>query len=377
MKKKLTLLAISALVLSSNAGTDKFNDDVLEAKQLAKIDAQSLSSAPTKKVVLYPQYSVRLNDKNANGIVEKEQPVEAEVAVGYNQKEIGVLIRWKDETKSVQPALATNKYGDGVAVEFPTVYGKGKTLAYVGMGDANHPVMVYLKKAVEGKEYKKSFISEGFGTMTEIEEKGYNFTMQYDDSKKEWTAIIVKPLKTPDLNLVSGIVPVAFSVYDGDSLNRDGNKRISSWKFIKFDKFKADPSYVKYISWGYGEIGDPARGKELMAQNGCNGCHRYADQNTAPEGLASNLSKIGGYSNPAYLKESIINPNDVVIRNLNINRHYNKSAERDKNGAYPNNDMYTWYIKGDKGKLQSKMPPYAHLSEKDVADIVAYLKTLK
>jgi complex iron-sulfur molybdoenzyme family reductase subunit gamma len=39
--------------------------------------------------------------------------------------------------------------------------------------------------------------------------------------------------------------------------------------------------------------------------------------------------------------------------------------------------MYTWYIKDDKGKLQSKMPPFAHLSEKDVADIVAYLKTLK
>jgi complex iron-sulfur molybdoenzyme family reductase subunit gamma len=377
MKKKLTLFTISALVLSSNAGTDNFNDDVLEAKQLSKLDAQSLSSVPTKKVVLYPQYSVRLNDKNANEIVEKEQPVEAEVAVGYNQKEIGILIRWKDETKSIQPALATNKYGDGVVVEFSTVYGKGKTLAYVGMGDANHPVMVYLKKAVEGKEYKKAFISEGFGTMTEIEEKGYNFTMQYDDSKKEWTAVIVKPLKTPDLNLASGMVPVAFAVYDGDSLNRDGNKKISSWKFIKIDKFKADPSYVKYISWGYGEIGDPARGKELMVQNGCNGCHRYADQNTAPEGLAPNLSKIGGYSNPVYLKESIINPNDVVIRNLNINRHYNKSAEKDKNGAYPNNDMYTWYIKGDKGKLQSKMPPFAHLSEKDIADIVAYLKTLK
>jgi hypothetical protein len=63
MKKKLTLFTISALVLSSNAGTDNFNDDVLEAKQLSKIDAQSLSSVPAKKIVLYPQYSVRLNDK--------------------------------------------------------------------------------------------------------------------------------------------------------------------------------------------------------------------------------------------------------------------------------------------------------------------------
>lgn len=372
--KKLTILALSALAITSNAGTDTFNDDILEAKKLSKIDTKSLESAPTKKVVLYPQYSVLLNDKNANEILKNTEPIQAEVAVGYNQKEIGILIKWKDETKSIQPTLTTNKYGDAVAVQFPTVYGKGKTLAYIGMGDSNHPVMVYLKKAVEGKEYKKSFISEGFGTMTEVEEKGYSFTMQYDDSTKEWKAVIVKPLKTPNLNLASGIIPVAFAVYDGDSLNRDGNKRISSWKFIKI---KSDPAYEKYISWGYGEIGDPVRGKELMVQNGCNACHRYADQNIAPEGLAPNLSKIGGYSNPIYLKESIVNPSDVVIKNLNINRHYNKAAERDKIGAYPNNDMYTWYIKDDKGNLQSKMPPYSHLSEKDMADMVAYLKTLK
>ncbi|HEV09266.1 MAG TPA: c-type cytochrome, partial [Sulfurihydrogenibium azorense] len=39
--------------------------------------------------------------------------------------------------------------------------------------------------------------------------------------------------------------------------------------------------------------------------------------------------------------------------------------------------MYTWYIKDDKGNITSKMPPYAQLSEQDLKDIVAYLKTLK
>ncbi len=375
MKKHLTLLALSSLVVISNANTESFNDDLIEAKQVTKIDESTLSSIETKKITLYPQYTVQLNDKNANEKLKNTKPIEAEIGVVYNQKDIGVVIKWKDDTKSVQPSRTTNKFGDGVSVEFPTVYGKGKTLPYIGMGDSTHPVIVYLKKAVEGKDYQKSFISEGFGTMTEIQEK-YNFTMKYDDNKKEWTALLIKPLKTQDLT-ISGLVPVAFAVWDGDSLNRDGNKMISNWKFIKLGKSQPDPSYLKYISYGYGEIGNPKRGKELMIQNGCNGCHRFDDQTSAPEGLAPNLSKIGGYSNPVYLKESIINPNDVVIKNLNINRHYNKSADKDKNGAYPNNDMYTWYIKGEKGKLQSKMPPFSHLSEQDINDIVAYLKTLK
>ncbi|MDM7273960.1 ethylbenzene dehydrogenase-related protein [Sulfurihydrogenibium azorense] len=377
MKKALSLLALSTLVISSNAGVDKFEDDVIEAKQIANISEEGLLSLPTKKITLYQQYTVALNDANAKKLVEEQKPVEAEVAVGYNQKEIGILIKWKDETKSVQPAMTTNKYGDGVSVQFPIKYGKGTTLAYIGMGDSKHPVMTYLKKAVEGKDYQKAFIAEGFGSLTEIQEKGYTFTMKYDDANKQWIAFIKKPIKTPDLNLASGMVPVSFAIWDGNSLNRDGNKVISNWKFIKMGNAKVDPNYLKYISWGYGEIGNPARGKELMIQNGCNGCHRFADQTAAPEGLAPNLSKIGGYSNPAYLKESIVNPNDVVIRNLNINRHYNKAAGPDKNGAYPNNDMYTWYIKDDKGNITSKMPPYAHLSEQDLKDMVAYLKTLK
>ncbi len=376
MKKTLSLLALSTLIISSNAGTDSFNDDVIEAKQISKITEESLKSIPSKKITLYQQYTVHLNDANANKIAEDQKPLDAEVSIGYNQKEIGILIKWQDETKSIQPAMTTNKFGDGVSVQFPIKYGKGTTLAYIGMGDTKHPVMTYLKKAVEGKDYQKAFIAEGFGSLTEVNEKGYTFTMKYDDTNKQWIAFIKKPIKTPELNLASGLVPISFAIWDGDSLNRDGNKLISNWKFIKMEKMKVDPSYLKYVSWGYGE-GNPERGKELMIQNGCNGCHRYADQTTAPEDLAPNLSKIGGYSNPIYLKESIVNPNDVVIRNLNINRHYNKSAEKDKNGSYPNNDMYTWYMKDNKGNITSKMPPYPHLSDQDLKDIVAYLRTLR
>lgn len=49
MKKALSLLALSTLVISSNAGVDKFEDDVIEAKQIANISEEGLLSLPTKK----------------------------------------------------------------------------------------------------------------------------------------------------------------------------------------------------------------------------------------------------------------------------------------------------------------------------------------
>jgi len=56
--------------------------------------------------------------------------------------------------------------------------------------------------------------------------------------------------------------------------------------------------------------------------------------------------------------------------------HYNRHAKPDKYKAYPNNDMYQWYITVN-GKKQSKMPPFSHLSEQDLKDLIAYLSTLK
>jgi len=375
---KKAILGLAVITLPAIAET--FEDYVINAKMENQISADPndkiWETVAEKKIILYPQLSVSLNDKNVK--IDPKATKEASVKVLYNTKQIAVRISWKDDTMDLLPAKATNKYGDAVAIQFPTKFGKGITLPYQGMGDEKHPVLVYLKRAAEGKDYTKAFISEGFGSMTEITEKGFSANMVYDKDKKEWNVVIIKPIKTEDANLASGLVPVEFAIYDGNESNRDGNKYLSSWKFVKLDKFKADPQYIKYVSWGIGDnIGNPARGKELMAQNGCNGCHRYDDQNAAMEGLAPNLSNIGAIALPAYIKESIVNPNDVIIRNLNINRHYNKSAEKDKNGAYPNNDMYTWYMKDEKGKKTSKMPPFAHLSEQDLKDIVAYLKSLK
>lgn len=366
MKLKLMTIGVVASVASTMAGS--FEDDVINVKKSTKFD---ISNVEFKKIGIYPQTSVKLNDKNIKDADIKE----LEVGSVFTGKELFVVVKWKDDTLSVQPVYATNRYGDGISIQLPVSYGKGKALPYIGMGNEKNPVVVYLRKNVENRDYVKSFISEGFGSLTEMADKTFSLSLEYNKDKKEYTAILKKTVKPEDLK--TGIVPISFAVWDGDSNNRDGAKNISSWKFLKIEGSNPDKGYISYLSWGYEKIGDPARGKDLMIQNGCTGCHNFADQKNAPEGLAPNLSRIGGYSNPIYLKESIIAPSAIVIRNLNINRHYDKSQSPDKNGAYPNNEMYSWYTKDAKGNKTSKMPPYNFLAEQDVKDIVEYLKSLR
>ena len=392
MKRSLTKISLGVLALASITFAEGkesgfFKYEVIKGQFIngeipLTPSAKEWSGAKEQTVYLYPQVSVRLNDKKANSLIPKKERIEAKVKVLYNSKNIAVYIKWKDDTPSIQPVYDTDAFGDGVSVEFPNKFGKGTTLPYIGMGDENHPVTVYLKKNVAGRDYQKTFISEGFGSLTETKENGVQIKMSYKNG--EWTAIFKRPLKTDNSNLSAGLVPVAFAIWDGNKYERDGNKALSRWKFIRLDKYPLDNEYLKYVSWGtpYGDwkekgkdIGDAKRGEQLFQQNGCTGCHRAGKYNTAMAGMAPNLSDIGGIANAVYLKESILNPSDVVIRNLNPNRHYNKSAKPDKFKAYPNNDMYTWYMNIN-GKKQSKMPPFTHLKEQDVKDIIAFLKTL-
>ncbi len=386
---KAAILALSTLSISAVAA-DKgfFKYEVINALYTSKDipsdpNAKIWEKAKGTEITLYPQVSVRLNDKKANELIPEKEAVKATVKAAYNGKNIAVYIRWKDITPSLQPPLTTNQFADGVSIEFPNKFGKGISLPYVGMGDENHPVTVYLQKNVAGRDYQKTFISKGFGSLTETKEKSVNIVMKYDTKNKEWYAVFKRPLKTENSNLKAGLVPIAFAVWDGNKYERDGNKSLSRWKFIRLGKYKLDKKYLAYVSWGgpYADwkekgkdIGNPERGKKLFQQNGCIGCHRAGEFQTAPAGLAPNLSDIGGIANAVYLKESIVDPNDVIIRNLNINRHYMKSNP-DKFNAYPNNTMYQWYIETN-GKKQSKMPAFVHLKPQEINDIVAYLKTL-
>jgi cytochrome c oxidase subunit II len=90
--------------------------------------------------------------------------------------------------------------------------------------------------------------------------------------------------------------------------------------------------------------GDPAAGKAVFASNGCGGCHTYKPAGTSGT-TGPDLDKLPEYAKNAgkpveeFTHESIVDPNAYV----------------------------------EKGFPEGVMPPYDSLSEKQLADLVAFL----
>jgi putative heme-binding domain-containing protein len=152
-------------------------------------------------------------------------------------------------------------------------------------------------------------------------------------------------------------------------------------------------AYIKSLrtsgSGGPKVTGDVAHGKTIFEGKGnCTGCHRVGDKgsHTGPE-----LTDIG--SRPAaYLEESLLNPNAVVTPQ---NRYVHVVTKQGAtvNGRRLNEDTHTIQIIDDKEHLQSfdksqlremtvsktsPMPSYqGKLSAQEIADVVAYLQTLR
>ncbi|WOE70021.1 ethylbenzene dehydrogenase-related protein [Hydrogenimonas thermophila] len=342
---------------------------------------------------LYPQTTVTMNDKKANALNKNAKAKEARVKAIYDGKNIAFLLEWPDGTKSVQQGYRSDVYGDGFAVQLPVNYKDPKKLPYIGMGSEGRPVIIHLQKAVQPiyepngngnvgdqqnvlsknkfgkdieaynekvsklavKDYQRSFISEGFRSMTEIKDGSEKFSADMSYGNNTWKGTVIRPLKDSYLNL-KGSFPVAFAAWDGSKLNRDGLKLLSSWIPVKLVGQSGGDKLVAELTAPV--KGDAQNGKNLVMQNGCIGCH-YIPGMSAPGYMAPGLANIGGYATAAYLRESIVDPNAVVVPGYNRNAHPNTP----------------WYNEVD-GKRQSTMPPYP-LDDKSLDDMVAYLKTLK
>jgi len=356
------LICLSAAAFEDHPIINFFEKEVIEARYLEeKIpiepEGEGWEQTKGKEVELCPQTAVRLNDKRANHLLKDKENITATVKVVYNGENIAVYLEWTDGTLSLQTGDDLNSYSDGVSIQIPQKFGKGITLPHIGMGDYSHPVFVYFLKA-DNREKLFTLYSKGFG-FTEPAGINAEGKMVYDRKEKKWKAVFKIPLQTEQFNTGKDFIPIGFAVWDGEKLERDGNKSVSKWKFIRLDKYEIDGDYLEYISWGYPleTLGNPEEGKRVALKNGCGKCHRFDDQNSAPLGLAPDLSNIGGRANPVYLKEALTNPDDVVVRNLK-------------------NVSHSWYTT-EGGKLHSKMPPFKNLSEKELKDLIAYLLTLK
>ncbi len=395
MNKLISTAVASALLAGAAMAQDaivaKKVGDVTKVTPTSKV----WDSVQGTEVDLYPQTTLRFNDAKANAANKNAKAKAATAKAIYDGKNIAFLLIWPDGTRTVQSGYRSDSYGDGFAVQLPENYSDPKKLPYIGMGSEGRPVVIHLQKAVQPiyepngngdvgmqqnklskpiftkkeietyhaaqrklavADYQRAFVSEGFRSMTEIKDGSEKFgaDMKYD--RKKWRGTVVRPLKDAYLNLDNGAFPVAFAVWDGAEMQRDGLKRLSQWVAVKLEGQKGGNALVDELTSA--PKGDAANGKNLVMQNGCMGCH-YIPGMSQPGYMAPGLANIGGYSTKAYLRESMVDPNAVVVPGFNRNAHPNTP----------------WYNVVD-GKRVSTMPPYP-LDDKSLEDMVAYLKTLK
>jgi len=349
-------------------------------------------------VAVYPQSTIKLNDKRALELHKDAKGKIVEVGALTDGKEIAIVVRWPDKSKDVYKGYKSDLYADGFAVQFASSAKEPEKLPYIGMGSDGRPVAIYLRKAYDvvyepngngevfyqvnphnlpyfGKEveqfnkevakrgasiYQRAFVGEGFRSMTQIKDGSATYRTDMHYVRKRggmWGGTVIRPIEDEYAAPTKGEFAIAIAVWDGKELDRDGLKRLSSWIAVRLPggKHKALERVVNEVVKG-----DLANGKQQFETN-CASCHRTRDFQNAPLYMAPGLENIGGQTTAAYLRESILDPNAVVVPGYNRNAHPN----------------FSWYMVDEKGNRTSTMPPFNYLDKKTVEDIVAYLQTQK
>jgi DMSO reductase family type II enzyme heme b subunit len=380
-----TPLLLCALLVASPA-TDAFLK--ADGVPVASVSALPVSvtdaawqRAPVTNVTLAPQLAVTLNDKDANAARTQRTPSVLAVRAASTGKDLAMLLEWADASEDRALPDETDRYGDGVALEVPVSFGAGKRLPYVGMGDAGAPVLVHFARAAqrEGKNdvVVRTAVATGFGSPTRAPIGWVRAGMSYDDASKRWRALFIRPLAAKEHTMDAALVPIAFAVWDGGRDQRGGNKLLSGWRFLRMPNKAQDPAFISELAFGFapGDVGDAARGKAFV-EAVCVSCHRIGDKAFAPADLAPELTNVGVLSSYAYLRDSVLAPSSVLVPSLNKSRHYNKAGPRDPHGAYPHADLGAFAALDASGQRVSKMPSFSTLPKEQLADVVAYLKTL-
>ena len=333
-------------------------------------------SLPATTMVAAPQVTIRLNDRKANEALAKAANRPVRVRAATDGEALAVVVEWPDATESRATPDETDVYGDAAALQLPLRFGAGVRLPYVGMGDDEQPVAVYLQRAAPQGAVSRQAVGSGFGTLQRKDLGGVRVGMRYDAGARAWRALFLRPLAAGGHDLRRGLVPFSVAVWDGAGLERGGNKALGGWKLLRLERYPVDPTYQAELSWGHapGDLGDPRRGQELF-EGACTVCHTAGAQRAAP-GLAPDLSAIGAIATPGYLRDSILAPSAVIVPSPNPAQHQDRSGKPGPTGAWPADEGYVWHQLGPDGKKTSTMPEYASMPKEDVGAIVAYLMTL-
>ena len=196
----------------------------------------------------------------------------------------------------------------------------------------------------------------------------------------------------PGVNLRSGRFRHASSDRELASILREGIPGTAMIPGAYDDsELTALVAYLRNIDADVGiALGDAQRGRVLFEGKGeCSSCHRVAGEGPR---FAPDLSNIGAVRTAATLSRTLLDPNGSL---LPINRPV-RAVTADGtpiNGRRLNEDTYSVQLIDDQERLislekselreytiltTSQMPSYAEmLTEEEIADVLAYLRTLK
>ena len=362
----------------------KTKDDLMKAS-VASIAKQ----AKLQEVVLYPQTTIENNDEQATYNFKDATARKALVGVVVSDSAMSVVVRFSVAKPSAQQFNPAS-FPDGVAIQFPQTCSNPDALPYIGMGSEGRPVSIFLQKnnselysvkrpidmtlseqsinefgknlkSYESKEdsyakkYQKTFVGEGFRSMTEV--KDSKVKMDLVLTKDTYTAVFTRPLSDGLVGQCDAL-PMAVATWVGQDKSRDGMKWLSQWTPVEMKSSAQSKADVAKINEKV--KGDIAKGEQI-AKDMCASCHTMGATKASDPYMAPNLSNIGGYATASYLKESVLKPSAVVVPGYNANAH-----------------PIRWYTVAENGKRESTMPPFeGALSNEQLADLTAYLQTLK
>ena len=119
-----------------------------------------------------------------------------------------------------EPTEATERFFDAVAVMYPAGQAAGASTPSLQMGDPGMPVVIYYWNAARGAMLMEA---QGRGTTRRT---GQSFPAQGTYRGGIWRVVLELP------NLPAG-VPLAFAVWNGSQLDRDGRKYFTVWHWLE------------------------------------------------------------------------------------------------------------------------------------------------
>jgi cytochrome c oxidase cbb3-type subunit III len=195
------------------------------------------------------------------------------------------------------------------------------------------------------------------------------------------------------VNLRTGVFKTAFADRDLDRVIRTGSAAGMPAFALDSAEMAGIIAYIRNmnaVDVSTVKTGDSARGRVLFSGKGnCTGCHRVGQTGS---GVAPNLSDIGAVRSPGSLQRTLLDPSSQMMP---VNRPVRVVTKDGTviNGRRLNEDTYSLQIIDDGERLHSfvkadlreftiaKTSPMPSaksvLSDAEIADMLAYLLTLK